>query len=450
MASQSMTSAMRHAHDGTTERTAASEQPIPAGAPRADVAPRRQRAHLYELDLMRVVTAFAVIGVHVLGQTAYLQPTAAAQIAQHVGEATLHFTREIFMFTTAFVLVYTYRGKRLDLGTFVRKRGVGVGLPYLAWTLFYVVLSVGLVPLVGFLGTLAVGVATGSGSYQLYYILLTLQFYVLFPLFLPLVRVLDRRPWFALGVSAALEVVFLWLSHGFVEGPPLAGTDLGGTLHLIFDRLVLSYQFYFVLGGLAALHLDAVRAFLLRHARALLPLAALMVLAYWGVYVFRVGVVRQHVGYAGSVLQPIMVPFSLAVLVLMGWATCRWAARPARGGTAPVGARGWRTLADASFGVYLVHPIFISLASDRLAPSFPEWVPATAVVLFIWAFAVVGSSVASIALMRTPYLRRLVGRSAPEGRATSPTQAPRVTGRPALAAQGAGPAERPPRKGGPA
>jgi DNA-binding transcriptional regulator YiaG len=94
------------------------------------------------------------------------------------------------------------------------------------------------------------------------------------------------------------------------------------------------------------------------------------------------------------------------------WVAARWASRTGADGR-PRGAHIWRTLADASFGIYLVHPLFITFALTYLAPFLPSAVPAPLRIAFVWLFAVVTSSALSIALMRTPLLSRLVGRATP-------------------------------------
>ena len=76
-------------------------------------------------------------------------------------------------------------------------------------------------------------------------------------------------------------------------------------------------------------------------------------------------------------------------------------------------ARAWRLLADASFGVYLMHPLFITFALTHPALVAPTVLPEPLRVLAVWLLAVVGSSLVSILLLRTPILSRLVGRSTP-------------------------------------
>jgi peptidoglycan/LPS O-acetylase OafA/YrhL len=372
--------------------------------------------HLYELDMLRVVTAFGVVAVHVLALTVMFNTSRLGVLIQHGAEASLHFTREAFMFTTALVLVYTYMGKPCSLTTFARKRGIGVVVPYVVWSAIYVLHGPHPATLPPLLSTLAVDIVSGNASFQLYYILLTIQFYLLFPLLLILLPLLDRHRWLVLGVSAALEVVILALDYHVVQVSPVAATPLGAWFDQYQDRFVLLYQFYFVLGALCALHLHRLRAFTLQHGRLIGVLMAATVLAYCARYAYVVGVAHGDVDRAIAVLQPIVVPYSVAAIAFLWWIACRWAWGGGSGAAPrarPAGSAVWRTLADASFGIYLVHPLFITFAIDHVAPKVPAIVPEPARVALVWLIAVAGSSALTVTLMRTPLLSRLVGRATP-------------------------------------
>lgn len=373
---------------------------------------RSGRSHVHELDLLRVVTAFGVVAVHTLAGTIIFAQAQSGIIFQHAAEGTMHFTREVFMFTTALVLVYTYVGKRFDLGVFWRKRGMGVVVPYAIWSAIYLALAGLLVSPQRFVTTWATDLVTGDASYQLYYILLTIQFYLLFPLVLWLLPLFDRYPWRTLIISAALQLLILAAHFYVIQRPPVADTATGAWMVKYLARLAPVYQFYFVLGAVCALRLDRLRAFALRHGRLIALVFVGALLLYWGNYAYSVGVAHEDPVYAISVLQPVMLFYSLGVIGFLWWVACRWARRSGDG-QQPRGGRAWRLLADASFGVYLMHPLFITFALTHPALVAPAELPEPLRVLAVWLLAVVGSSLVSILLLRTPILSRLVGRSTP-------------------------------------
>ena len=74
-----------------------------------------RRPHIYELDPLRICTALGVVAVHVLAFTAFLNHSDLGTQVQNAVVVALHFTRAVFMFVTAFALVYVYYGKPFAL-----------------------------------------------------------------------------------------------------------------------------------------------------------------------------------------------------------------------------------------------------------------------------------------------------------------------------------------------
>src|SRR5438874_9519908 len=69
------------------------------------------RPYIYELDLMRPVTAVTVVAVHVLAFTQFLNHTTTGVQVQNGIITSVHFTRDVFMFITALALTYVYLGR---------------------------------------------------------------------------------------------------------------------------------------------------------------------------------------------------------------------------------------------------------------------------------------------------------------------------------------------------
>jgi peptidoglycan/LPS O-acetylase OafA/YrhL len=389
---------------------------LSAAQPLGAAKGKATRPYIHELDMLRVVTALAVVGVHVLTfSLLFDQSLLDEQIQLGLGSA-LHFTRAVFMFTTAFVLVYTYAGKPFILRTFWRKRGIAVVIPYAVWSVIYLWLKqpprATAAALIATATATLKAILTGNASYQLYYILLTLQLYLLFPLLLAVLPWLRRRVWVVLGASFALQIGALALDYAYVQTLPFSATWLGSYINYYQDRFVLIYQFYFVFGALAAAYAQPVRAFVLRHGRAILLSTSLAVAAYWLHYGFDVWVLRQSIDYASAVLQPDVVILSVLVTAFLGWIACAWAVRVTSSGV-PRGARVWRTLADASFGLYLVHPLFITFVMRYVAPRLPTTLPIAVRVGIVWLLVASGAMAFTVVLVKTPVLSRLVGRPTP-------------------------------------
>jgi peptidoglycan/LPS O-acetylase OafA/YrhL len=310
------------------------------------------------------------------------------------------------MFVTAFALVYVYNGKHVSLLQFWRKRALGVVLPYVFWSEVYILVNVGFVSPGAFLRTSVFDILTGNASYQLYYILLTMQLYLVFPLFLACIRLFARHPWITLTTSFVLQVLFFYVDFHTIQTNT---TPFWLTISGFQDRFFLTYQFYFILGGLTALYFQQVRAFVLRHGRLIASVFIVALAGLWLHFALQVNSYKESVGYATSVLQPVMVFYSLAIIFFALWLACRWVSR-SNAGERPRGYRFWHTLSDASFGVYLIHALILTQLLRWLVPALPtSWFEPLRV--FLTWFLVAGGSVAiSAMLVKIPVLSRLVGR----------------------------------------
>ncbi len=373
----------------------------------AALSPKGSRQYLYELDRLRIVTALSVVAVHVTALMTFLDATVPALQAQNAFVTLFHFTRAVFMFVTAFALVYVYQRKQFTWGDFWKRRGLGVVFPYVFWSVIYFLQDPHPNAPLPFMQALFIDVLDGQASYQLYYILLTVQFYVLFPFYLKGLRRAAQHPWVTLGISFALELGTLYAINNLQNRP--GGISYG--LNQFLESFVLIYQFYFVLGGLVALNMSSVREFLLRHGRLvvaafIVTLAALELNYFGSLYI-----VRASMDAAVAVLQPVMVFYSTAIIFLLYWLAYRQVSRMAQPGAAR-GQRIWHALSDSAFGIYLIHPLILTALISLVSAYFMGWSPIVIVPL-AWLITAGGSVACTLLLLRIPFLSRLVGRAAP-------------------------------------
>jgi probable poly-beta-1,6-N-acetyl-D-glucosamine export protein len=379
-----------------------------------------RRPYVYELDPLRVVTAFCVVAVHVLGFTLGLNQDDIGVWIQNAFVTIFHFTRYVFMFVTAFALVYVYAGKQFSTKSFWIKRGVAILLPYSIWSVIYTTWNASSLSPFPLLQNSILNILTGSASFQLYYILLTIQFYILFPLFLLFIKRVAHHPWIVLSISFIIEMAILYFDFYILRLGPLRLTPAGKFIIQYQDRFVLIYQFYFVLGGLTALYLPQIRAFLMRSGQWVIASAIVGLTILLLNYTFQVLIYHQP---ATAVLQPSIGFFSLIVIVFAFWLAYRWAISTDERGR-PKGHHFWRTLSDASFGLYLIHALTLDMALRWMVPFLPVAWPVVVRVLLTYLVTAGSGILLSIYFMKTPFLSRLVGRVHPSQRkASSPVAA---------------------------
>jgi surface polysaccharide O-acyltransferase-like enzyme len=222
-----------------------------------------------------------------------------------------------------------------------------------AWTLVYV-LADGerLDPFSAALKVFTHDLLTAGARYHLYFLLVTMQVYLAFPLLRWLLRktVGHHLALFLAAFAYQIGLTFAIQHQLFTTGP------MAEWLHIASSGLWLpSYLFYVVGGAIAGWHFDRLAAFTRRHvspARVAL-VASAGVIAGAGTYFAEVRLGGSQPVAASAVFQPVVVLETLA----FGWALLGaglvWA---------DAGAHHRHlvaTGADNSFGIYLAHPLVL-------------------------------------------------------------------------------------------
>jgi peptidoglycan/LPS O-acetylase OafA/YrhL len=374
------------------------------GAAVAGPPPKKQR--LDHVDAMRPVKQAGVVGTHTL-----LAFAPGASIYVGASLALLHVTREAFLFVSACMLTYSYR--RLgtgDWGRFYRRRFVSVGLPYLCWTVIYFFMTFAKAGPTATANLAHLGYLVASGYYQLYYLLVIMQFYALFPLLLWLLRRSEHHGRLLLA-GAAFQVTLVALIHWGVTPSFVQG--------FWATREVTSYAFYLLAGAIVALHLAEVHDWLVRHGRAVLvaTFAAAALAEVW--YVLATRHIVYGLGPGADPLQPIVIPFNvgaIACIYLLGV----YLVDPRRSSRLRAIVRSG---SDNSYGVYLSQLVFISALGAlgwRQATDALPW-PIVSVLTVALVF---GACVLLTALLaRTPLSVALTGRQRQSWRSLIPRSA---------------------------
>jgi peptidoglycan/LPS O-acetylase OafA/YrhL len=303
--------------EGTAELSAGGEGGAELSADRGG-RPGAGGRHLAALDVVRVLTVGLVIAVH----TVSLQPGGVGWSNGAV-LSIMHVSREVFFLLTAFVLTYAYRGQRWP--AFWRRRFLLVGVPYLVWSAIYVLAA-------GRPERFPVAVLTGTASYHLYFLLVSMQLYLVFPVLRRLLRATAGHHR-ALFVAA---VVYQLTAYAIL--PDLIARP---------EALLISYLGFVVVGGIAAVHAASFLAWTERHRRAVLLAALVVIVCGLGWFALRTVVSHDDPAVADVVFQPAIVIESLAIAWAFLALGLTW-----RG-------PAWRAGADVSFGVYLAHPLLL-------------------------------------------------------------------------------------------
>jgi peptidoglycan/LPS O-acetylase OafA/YrhL len=380
------------------------------------------RPRLDQVDAMRPVKQAGVVSTHVL---LFFAPASAA-IAAGAALTLLHVSRDAFFFVSACMLTYAYADlNRAGLGRFYWRRFVSVGIPYLCWTAVYYLYTL---PTAHYASTAqaltAIPHLLYTGYYQLYFLLVIMQFYLVFPLVLMLLRRTMRHHGLVIAVTAGVQVVLVIAMHWQLLPPGMRGVWA--------QREAPTYVLYLIGGAVVAFHLQEVHEWLCRHARLVIALTIVAALAAESVYYLAQAGVTTVLGSGNDPFQPSVVPFNvgaIACLYLAGVALVR----PGRSRRTRAMVRSG---SDNAYGVYLAQLLFINalvwLGWERLTGTVP-WpllCLLTVVIVYLSSFALTSL------LARTPLAVPLTGRKQVRWATLLSQPRPAMLARPAIEENG--------------
>lgn len=310
-----------------------------------------KRRYVESLDLIRALTIASVVGVH----SSWYMADGSGWVSTGYVLSLLHFTRESFMAMTGFVLTYSLWQKHVVWKDFWVKRFKLVLFPYAIWSALYLLVLRPFHGLLPFLSTYGKDLLDGQAWFHLYYLLITMQFYLIMPLFLLLMRWARKHPWWVVGSAALFEVLLMAYDHFGVGLYPHG-------INAYTGEEVWTYTLYLVMGGVAAVHWDRVREWLKTHQRLVFSLVLASALVMEGDFALEWHVTHT-LTIAEGVLQPAMVPWSFGIIVGLATLGIRYEdRRRMQPGRYPL----IKKLADLSFGVYLFHPMLLAWWSNLM------------------------------------------------------------------------------------
>ena len=317
-----------------------------------------KRARVSAVEAIRGISMMGVIGIHI-GAEYLANPSPNIHLVALFDIGT-RFSVPIFFFISAFGLFYGQSPTApFSYRDFLVRRGRTVMIPYLVWSLFYLIhdayaYGVGFPPLTALPGILFFG----NAKYQLYFMVILIWFYLLMPLW----RVLLAR--MTLPLLAGILIVQIafdyWSSFDtafnlYVYGLP-EGTLLRALLFYRLNYWVVHYVFIFLLGGYIALHFDVFRAWMERNTSRLYALGIISLGALLAWY-YKLLLIDSYTPLEGIFtahqLSPLGIFYTIgATLALFAFFT--------RLGTENLLGRTFQLLGKHSYFIYLAHPIAIT------------------------------------------------------------------------------------------
>ncbi|GFN33694.1 hypothetical protein PCURB6_39540 [Paenibacillus curdlanolyticus] len=313
-----------------------------------------------ELNVLRGIAMLGVLTVHSTSSAVVALNESSWFGLYNTFNVLAQFCVPAFIFLTGFVLMYNYSDQKLgwqSLGTFYRKRLLYILVPYALISLMYLgIKQLYTIRTGGDLDPLAIMndywhyLLTGKAYTHLYYIVITVQLYVVFPLLLVALRKVRNRGFWLVAVGIAIQVAFYYANRYWLHVPSKGS-------------VALTYAGPFLLGVYAAFNYEKMDKWINHRMpvwRTMMWLlwtaSAVVLVTIWHRY--RTG---DHTypseafefGYEAYTLLTIPI-----LLLISGWIRSlksRWL------------ENRMNDLGGLSFGIYLIHPLFL-LAYRELIP----------------------------------------------------------------------------------
>ncbi|NGQ94276.1 acyltransferase [Brevibacillus sp. SYP-B805] len=336
---------------------------------------------LREFDFIRAFAALSVIAIHVTA--GYV----AANGAAYVWNQAMRYAVPLFIILSGFLLYHVEKGRApLSYRTFLKKRFNKILWPYLFWTILYVLYRERRQWGEWLSGDywqpfLLSGkhLLMGTGYVHLYFLLIMLQLYMLYPL---LRRWLEKHASSFLLISFAVTLfaqTMIYLHQTQVLVLPSIGIP--------YVSLFPLWLFFFAFGMAAAFHKDAWES---RIADKLIPLALVWLVSF-AILLADSRLTQTH----ASSIKPSVILYCFGSYFLL----YALALRLKRG-------RHWigrwlDWLSTHSFMIFLLHPLMLSLLAEA-AQLFPRLWSGTAGMLLLYAATTIITVLVTHLLSRYP------------------------------------------------
>jgi peptidoglycan/LPS O-acetylase OafA/YrhL len=390
------------------------------------------RRRLDQIDAMRPIKQAGVVSTH----TIIVFAPAAATVFANASLLLLHVSREVFFFISACMLTYAYAGltpsSRAGWGTFYRRRFVSVGVPYLCWNVIYFLWFLYVLRSSSYASPAAALAHFGHqlevGYNQLYFLIVIMEFYLLFPLVLALLRRTKGHHGLVIGAVVAAQFAMAIGMHWKL---------LPATVIEYGQENALCYVLYLIGGAVVAFHLSDVHDWVVRNAPLVVFLTVASAVFAEGVYFLSRAGFTHALGYGSDPFQPSVIPFNVCVIAL-GYLAGLFLVRPWRSRRTRAAVR---IGSDNAYGIYLAQMIFITSLGALGWKTFVDWAPFWVWVPLTLAIAYFGSIALTAVLARTPLAVPLTGRKREPWRTLLSRRVPGPAAAPALAANPVTPAE---------
>ncbi len=311
-----------------------------------------------ELYIVRALAMIAVVMIHMTTGGIYTLPATSSLYPIYLSlNMFSSFAVPVFIFLSGFVMFLNYYHKPFDFKSvlsFYKKRLIFIIFPYFIFSIFYFGVSIYvnyieppqdmITAITAFLKALF----TGGAFYHLYFMFIIIQFYLLFPILLYLLKI----TWIAknaIWIGIVLQMGFYYLNTY--------------ELHWLFSPLLaISYIAFYMFGAFLGIYYDKTKDWLNLHGKPTFSLKRGISLLIWLLWIAS-GVFYVYLNYVSRIQniwisesQYVWIIFSLAASIVL-FQFSFWVYRRVSAKWVNVAIH----IGVHSFGIYLIHPFILEI-----------------------------------------------------------------------------------------
>lgn len=196
-----------------------------------------KKKNLIEIEILRVLGCIGVIIIHITARymtvkDIRLTPSNVMVISLN---SLFQFVVPLFFFISGYTLFLVYKNKKIDIKSFYKKRFIKIVVPYIIWSFIYMFVNSIIKNQPLSISTIIESLLLGKSFYHLYFIVVIIQFYLLFPL---LKKIFDKAPYNLIFIGF-LIFNFLFIDVFYFKNS---------------SRFIFVYIIFFILGGVFSLN----------------------------------------------------------------------------------------------------------------------------------------------------------------------------------------------------
>ena len=302
------------------------------------------KKYLNKIDYLRGLAILGVVAIHTMGAEYFIDNNFIYILYTNLDQLSA-FSVPFFMFISGLVLTYNYGDIKLNYAEFIKRRLFLILIPYIIWSCIYLIYNLFTIGKNIDLITVIRKLITGNAEFHLYFIVLMMQFYLIFPFILKYIQKFRKYH------TSLLVLIFLFnlfiISAYYYQFDYLSENRM--------KKIFIFWIFYFVLGMVIGNNINSNKYYLSNKLLNFFYILFLISYINLDISYFSNGLLEKNIFW----LRPQILIFATLSIII----TYKFINDLKITDNLKLPAQLLRNLGQNSFGIYLSHVFFLNILS---------------------------------------------------------------------------------------